>query len=159
MTFQSFNDYLAKTRRKTGIVTNCAIKMHNLARVIANIFFFLFLFLFNFFFSFFFLFCSTSLDDLSKIDSKGWRVVRPWKRAGTLRKVSNFLLLRCHLPVYSHSFQRFSTVSSIKDYAPEIMFVTLLECSEKNPGFKGATKDMYFVFLLLSNFKLTSKHL
>lgn len=77
-------------------------------------------------FSFLFFFsCSTSLDDLSKIDSKGWRVVRPWKRAGTLRKVSNFLLLRCHLPVRSHSFQskHFLPLLPVKDYAPEIIFL------------------------------------
>lgn len=44
---------------------------------------------------------SASLDDLSEADSKGWRVLRPWQRAGALREVSNFLPRRCHLSVDS----------------------------------------------------------
>lgn len=54
MTFQSFNDHLAKTRRKTNIVTNCAIRMHNFARAIANVFFSFSIFIIFSFFSFFF---------------------------------------------------------------------------------------------------------
>lgn len=59
-----------------------------------------------FIYFFFLLYCSASLDDLSEADSKGWRVLRPWQRAGALRKVSDFLLLRCHLSVYGHSFSQ-----------------------------------------------------
>lgn len=95
----SFNEYAAKTGRKTCIVTDCAITitMHDTIHTRAHRLrvFTILLFIF---------YCSASLDDLSEVDSKGWRVVRPWQRAGALRKVSNFLLLTCHLSVCSHSF-------------------------------------------------------